>query len=451
MIRKLQIKLISISMISLILVMSVILGAVNLLNYHHVVVDADHTLAFLAENDGEFPRKGKNFDIGENPEYMSPELARVSRYFCIELDSDEKIYDLDISEIAGVDEETASAYAQEVLALGKTSGFLSHYRYLVQSLDEDETTTSETTSIDKSDDNSDLVDTENETGNDESNSPVVRIIFLDCWRSLSNVHTFFLACIWTALCGLLAVLILMILLSKWILRPFSENYEKQRRFITDAGHEIKTPLAIIEADSEILEMDIGDDNEWLQDIRQQTKRLTSLTNDLIFLSRMEEAQNQVQMIEFPFSDLAQEVVQSFQTMAKAQNKSFVTSIEPRISVKGDQKSLRQLLSVLLDNALKYSGENGNISLSLKRQGRYACLIVTNSTADPISLQLDHLFDRFYRGDESRNSKTGGYGIGLSIASAVTTNHKGKISASSPDPHTLTITVQIPTCPINKTQ
>lgn len=440
MIRKLQIKLISISMISLILVMSVILGVVNLLNYRHVVLDADHTLAFLAENDGEFPRKGKNFDIGENPEYMSPELARVSRYFCIELDSDDLVCDLDVSQIAAVDEETAAAYAKEVLELGKSSGFLSHYRYLVQTLtDENLNENAESTE-----------NIEKETGNGTVvTTPVVRIIFLDCWRSLSNAHTFFLACVWTAICGLIAVLILMILLSKWILRPFSENYEKQRRFITDAGHEIKTPLAIIEADSEILEMDIGDDNEWLQDIRQQTKRLTSLTNDLIYLSRMEEAQNQVQMIEFPFSDLAEETVQSFQTMAKAQNKNFSASIDPPINVKGDQKSLRQLISVLLDNALKYSGENGNISLSLKRQGRYACLTVTNSTKDPISLQLDHLFDRFYRGDESRNSKTGGYGIGLSIASAVTANHKGKISATSPDPHTLTITVMIPACPVSK--
>ena len=162
-------------MISLILVMSVILGAVNLLNSRQVVLDADRTLAFLAENDGEFPRKGKDFDIGDNPKYMSPELARVSRYFCIELDSDEELYDLDISEIAGIDEKTAYAYAQEVLELGKTSGFLSHYRYLVQSL------------------------------SDDDDSPAIRILFLDCWRSLSNVDSFFLACVWTALCGILAV------------------------------------------------------------------------------------------------------------------------------------------------------------------------------------------------------------------------------------------------------
>lgn len=425
MIQKLRIKLISITMISLILVMSVILGTINILNYRHVILDADHTLAFLAENDGEFPRKGSDFDISDDPKYISPELARVSRYFCIELNDAEEICDLDVSEIAAVDEDTAAAYAQEVLSIGKTSGFLSHYRYLVQTI-------------------SDNTDT-------RTDIPVTRIIFLDCWRSLSNAQSFLLACIWTSLCGILAVLVLMILLSKWILRPFSENYEKQRRFITDAGHEIKTPLAIIEADSEILEMDIGEENEWLEDIRRQTKRLTSLTNDLIYLSRMEEAQNQIQMIEFPFSDLAEEMVQSFQGMAKAQNKEFTTSIEPFISVKGDEKSLRQLFSVLLDNALKYSGNQGTISLSLKRQGRYACVAVTNSTKEPISFQLDHLFDRFYRGDESRNSKTGGYGIGLSIASAVTANHKGKISADSPDPHTLTITVLIPACPPEKAQ
>ena len=166
---------------------------------------------------------------------------------------------------------------------------------------------------------------------------------------------------------------------------------------------------------------------WLADIQEQTKHLTSLTNNLITLSRMEEERTRLQMIDFPFSDVVEETVQSFQALARTQNKTFETLIQPMISLYGDEKSLTQLVSILLDNAMKYSTPKGEISLRLEKAGNNVKLSVYN-TADSINReQLPHLFDRFYRTDKSRSSRTGGYGLGLSIAAAVVNTHKGKIT------------------------
>lgn len=182
---------------------------------------------------------------------------------------------------------------------------------------------------------------------------------------------------------------------------------------------------------------------WLADIQEQTKHLTSLTNNLITLSRMEEERTRLQMIDFPFSDVVEETVQSFQALARTQNKTFKTSIQPMISLHGDEKSLTQLVSILLDNAMKYSTPEGEISLRLEKAGNNVKLSVYN-TADSIGReQLPHLFDRFYRTDKSRSSRTGGYGLGLSIAAAVVNTHKGKITATTQDEHSLLITVTLP--------
>ena len=195
-----------------------------------------------------------------------------------------------------------------------------------------------------------------------------------------------------------------------------------------SGHEIKTPITIIDADAEVLSLEIGE-NEWLQDIRRQTQRLSTLTKDLIYLSKMEETQNIGQMIDFPLSDIVADTAQHFESLAKMQGKSVLSDIAPMISFCGDEKAIRQLISILLDNVLKYSSNNSAITLALKRQAR-AVVIAVSNISDTISEgDLPHLFDRFYRADKSRNSESGGYGIGLSIAQAIVNSHKGKITAS----------------------
>ena len=200
---------------------------------------------------------------------------------------------------------------------------------------------------------------------------------------------------------------------------------------------------IIGADADLLELEWGE-NEWLTDIKRQTQRLTGLTRDLIELSRMDEERPQLSCIEFPLSDVTEEVVQSFQGPAKAQRKELVTKIQPLLSFTGDENAIRQLVSILLDNAVKYSPEGEKISVGLEKEGRFVKLTVSNTTAQPVEReQLDRLFDRFYRADQSRSQATGGYGLGMSIARSIVVAHKGKIQATSPGKNILTVLVTLP--------
>ena len=418
MIKRLRRKLIAACMVSLAIVLTVILGGVNLTGYHKVVSDADNILSILSTNRGVFP-EGKpleDFFSPKEPEpamayrwLFSPETPYESRFFSVQLDADGQVVQTDTRQIAAIDGTVAETYGQLVAASGAYSGFQGDYRFRR---------------------------TDQENGS-------VQIIFLDCGRSLSNFRTILLSSVALSLLGLGAVLVLLIVLSHRIVGPVAESYEKQKQFITDAGHELKTPMTIISADADLMEMECGE-NQWLTDIRRQAQRLTGLTNDLIYLSRMEEEQPNLQCIEFPISDVAEEMAASFQAPARSQEKDFSIRIQPMLSCTGDEKAIRQLISILLDNALKYSPAGGQMELRLEKQGRGVLLTVSNTSAQPISREnLPHLFDRFYRADRSRNSQTGGYGLGLSIARSIVLAHRGKIRAESSDGTTLSVVVNLP--------
>lgn len=408
MIKKLRVKMVIATMLSLLVVLSVIIGSVGILNYREIVSNADMTLGILEENDGRFPDSAfAKGSFQKRDHRLSPELPYESRYFTVFFTSEGTLVSINTGKIAAIDTSTAIDYAETVRKQGKEKGFENDYRYIVY-----------------------------ETGTE------THLIFLDCGRDLKSFRIFILNSVAVSVVGLLAVLCLLIIVSGRIVKPFSESYEKQKRFITDAGHELKTPLTIINADAEVLEMDYGE-NEWLDDIRNQTGRLTELTNSLILLSRMEEENASLEMMDFPLSDVVEETVEEFFSLAKMQNKLLTTTIQPMISMYGDEISLRRLLSILLDNALKYSDEGGKISLTLEKKKNCIQLFVFN-TAEYISREnLKYLFDRFYRTDQSRNSQTGGYGLGLSIALAIVNTHKGKISASTSDEHSLLIKVIFP--------
>ena len=402
MIQKLRVKFITASLLSLALVLLVILGGVNAMSYQKVVRDADRILALLSENRGVFPQQTPPDDRGGKPgpipvlgHGISPETPFESRFFSVLLNEKGQVLQSDTGQIAAVDDQSAGEMAQAVWSSGNASGFQGDYRYIRA-----------------------------------AEAEGTRFIFVDCGRSLSNFRTTLIASVLVALAGLLAVFLLLLILSKRIVRPVAESYEKQRRFITDAGHELKTPLTIIGADLDLVEPEL-EGNEWLQDIRCQVRRLTGLTQDLIFLSRMEEETPPIQPIEFPLSDLTEEMAQSFQGLAKAQGKRLTLSIPPILSYTGDEKAIRQLLSILLDNALKYTPEEGEVEIALKKEGRMIRLSVSNTIDRPMEREmLDRLFDRFYRGDQSRSSQTGGYGLGLSIAKGIVLAHRGKIRAES---------------------
>lgn len=269
------------------------------------------------------------------------------------------------------------------------------------------------------------------------------IIFLDCGRKLDSFRSFLYGSILMSLIGYVITSIIIFIFSGKIVRPIAESYEKQRRFITDAGHEIKTPLTIISANADLLEADLGS-NESLMDIQQQTKRLRSLTEDLVALAHMEEVDKSIPKIEFPLSEVIEDAAFPFRAMAQAQGKEFLCNVQPLLSLNGNAKAIEKLITILMDNALKYSPEGGTITLNVSQQNKNIQISVVNTAdVDVTPENLCHVFDRFYRTDASRNSETGGHGIGLSVAKAITVAHGGQIRASSSDGHSFHITVTLP--------
>ena len=316
---------------------------------------------------------------------------------------------MNLENIASLEEDEARTLAESVYALGREKGFAEEYRY-------------------------------NRTVSDGE----TMLLFLNCQRELGTFRSFLYGSIGISLLGIFGVFLLLLLFSGRIIRPIAESYEKQKRFITDAGHELKTPITIIQADADVLESEMEEENnEWITDIRRQTHRLTELTGELIYLSRMEEENVSLQTEEFSFSELTEETALSFQSVARAQGKDFRLSVTPGLLINGDRKAIGKLVSILLDNAMKYSPENGWVELSLTRVGKFARLRVRNSSLPMEPGNADRLFERFTREDRSRNSETGGFGLGLAIAKAVTEAHRGSIHAVSEDGASLTITADLP--------
>ena len=407
MIKKIRIRFVAVAMAALFVLLAVIVTGMNIINYNAVVQDADGKLEVLSSNQGRFPDFGRT-KRRYHPFHMTEETPYEIRYFSVLRTPDGQLIHVDTSRIKAIDDNTAVQYAAEVHNTQEGNGFLGSYRFTM--LEDEEKT---------------------------------RITFLDCSRELYAFRNFLLSSIFMALGGYLGFFFVILFFSSRITKPVAESYEKQKRFITDASHEIKTPLAIIQADVDVLEMEYGE-NEWLLGIQDQVKRLSDLTNDLVYLSRMEESQSDLQMIDFPFSDVVSETVHTFYAIAQTQEKHLQCSIQPMLSLTGNEKSIRQLVNLLMDNALKYSPPGGDISLTVSGQGSTILLSVFNTTAEPIEKkQLPHLFERFYRMDSSRSSQTGGYGIGLSVAKAIVTAHGGKITAATQDGLSLQINVQFP--------
>ena len=396
MIKRLKRKFILLSTVSLFVLLAIIVVGMNLINYGTFLSESDAILDLLSENRGGFPQLD-----GEGghrlPPHLSPELPYESRYFSVILNGEGAVIATDTGRIAAVSSAAAAEYALSAYATESSHGFIDDYRFV-------------------------------RTGE----SKAVRITFLDCGRKIDMLRDFMLSSALIALVGFAAVAVALTVLAERIVRPIAESYEKQKRFITDAGHEIKTPLTIIRANADLLELELGE-NESVLDIQKQTVRLAGLTGDLVELARMEEEGSRAANVEIDLSKTVGELVGCFRAPMAARSITFHTSIEDGVMVMGDPASIERLASILLDNACKYSNVGGSASLSLSRQGRGALFTVFNTTAEPIEKEsLERLFDRFYRRDASRNSATGGHGIGLSLAKAIVTSHGGKISASYDD-------------------
>lgn len=415
MIKNLRKKFIIITMCSVTAVLTLIIAAINIASFTNIIREADSKISLIALNGGIFPgnirNEGifgdfKNFD-SEMPPDMSPESPFDTRYFTVIIDSFGNVIASHTENIAAISEETAQEYALTLFAKNKTDGFYRGYKY--------------------------------GTATFGSGVNYTIYVFLDCDREMSAFYSFLAASVFVSLAGLLLVFLLVMFLSKIALKPVIESYEKQKRFITDAGHEIKTPLTIIDAGADVLEMENGE-NEWTQSIKNQVKRLSRLTEKLIFLSKMEEESTVLNTSQFSLSCAAKEIVDSFEAVAETKGKILTMNISQNIIYNGDKEAIQRLFSILLDNAIKYSDKNGRINFSLYQSGKYREIKVYNTVDFIEKGKHDELFERFYRKDSSRNSKTGGYGIGLSSAKAIVTAHKGKISACSEDGKSIVFTI-----------
>ena len=407
MIKKLKIKFIALSMTALFMLLFVIVAGMNLLNFNSVTTEADQLLQVLSQNKGDFPDFKDDFSQKPHqlPPHMSPETPYESRYFSVVIDFSGNVYEIHTGRIITVDEEKAVEYAEKAISAKNGKGFVENFRFLCS--------------------------------NEQKGT---RITFLDCGRRLDSFYAFLKASIVMSVIGYIIVFFIIIVLSERIIKPISESYKKQKRFITDAGHEIKTPLTIINANLDLLEMEIGG-NESVEEIKSQTKRLTNLTNDLVYLSKMEEAENDLIKVEFPLSDLVFETASTFKALAQTQDKELIINIQPMISFFGNDKAIEQLISILMNNALRYSAECGKIAVHLFENNKEIQLHIFNTTKDYVVPEsLNNVFDRFYRTDSSRNSEKGGHGIGLSVAKAIVEAHDGKIKAYTRDGYSFNVEV-----------
>ena len=397
-ISRLRFKLIAVSMAVTLVILGLIVGGINFINYKKIIDNADRTIDYLAEHyNKEDTKHGPPDRDGEGhfdpfDEGISPEVKFESRYFVASFDSEGNVVTNDTRNIFSVSEEESEEYAKFIYKGDSDKGFYKNFRYAKFSLN----------------------------GYDA-------IIFLDSFNSLSNARYFLFVSLTASFLGWISVFLIVLAFSGKIIAPVSKSYEKQKQFITDAGHEIKTPLAIIEADIGVIEIQDGE-NEWLSDIKVQVRRLTRLTNDLIHLSKLDEGKGSLKLIDFSISELATETINSFVGLAKMREKKLTAEVLPNLTLRGDRESIRELFHIILDNAIKYSADEGNIKFELKKKNGHIILEVSNPVKNLTKEQAEHLFERFYRADKSRNSQTGGHGIGLSMAKAIVEGHSGKIEA-----------------------
>ncbi len=228
--------------------------------------------------------------------------------------------------------------------------------------------------------------------------------------------------------AMVVLFIISIFIARRIVSPLEENDRRQKRFVSDAGHELKTPIAVISANSELLKRELGD-NEWLSNIDYENQRMSELVKQLLLLSRAENGEIPKEKLDF--SRLSDGECLVFESLAFEKGRRIETEIEPGITLDGNPGQLKQLVSILLDNALSH-GTGEEIRLTLRREKHSAVLTVSNEAQELGADQLDHLFDRFYRADEARGDSNSHYGLGLSIAKAVAQAHGGQIHSSYKD-------------------
>ena len=377
--RRLRIRFVLLSVLALIALQAAIVTFSICRNYRQMTLRADAIIKSLES---------------------SPE-AEDARYFKVTFDIETKTFDFDLDHTALVTRPLAAELAKKVIADNSAKGYIAGYRYLVR----------------------------RETG-------IIKITFLSRTVTTESFRSNARSLILISLSGIAVMAILLTAVSGAVVAPLVKNRQKQKEFITSASHELKTPLTVINADAQLLESEIGE-SEWITDIMKQTSEMAELTHRLVYLARAEEQDEQMKKIIFPISDVAEDVTTSFRAVAENTGKRFDVSIESGLSYLGDEKAIRELLTVLLDNAFKYSPAGGSVRMTLVAEGHSVKISTENDAVGINEENIGKLSGRFYRIDTSDKIK--GFGIGLSIAKAVAENHKGTLSFELTRPDKIKIT------------
>ena len=398
--KTLRMKFIATSMTVVSILLILLIGGINIANFSVNERMTQEFLMIVCENQGTFPERKPLEEPGRVPKdifRIQPDgrFPAAMEYFCVRTDDSGTVIFCDVSHISSVTEEEAEVYAARIASSDSRSGREDGLRYFVE---------------------------ENENGGGKI------IVAADTSDQLRSELQLLLLSLAAGAAGWLLMLVLVFLLSGRAVKPIAENMERQKRFVTDAGHEIKTPLAIIIANTDALELHQGE-TKWSRNIRSQTERLSELMQNLLTLSRMDEGAASVVMEECSFSLLTEEAAEQFREPAESRGIAFRCDIAKEIAVKADRRQLLQLISILLDNAVKYAeGDGPQINVSLTRQDKTAVLRISNTFSLEEREDPQKWFRRFYRGDSARTQKNGGCGIGLSVAAAIVRLHKGAIKA-----------------------
>ena len=428
MLKKLRRRFIQASMTAFFAVIAGLLGILNIWNYLAVTGMQDGMLERIyqmeAKKEPDDQAQGEQVPKEDPPPEsiglfagplkpegeFSPEAQAMNRFFVIYYNEDSQVEKTDLAHVSAVTEEEAVALAETVLAAGlkkkENKGYEQGYRYLAEK-------------------------TENGTC----------LVFLNSERELNSIKTLLVITILAAVGSLALVFLLVLAFSRRAIAPYARNLEMQKQFITNASHELKTPLTSILTSADVLEMEYEQD-EWVENIQSQGRKLSRLIQDLVTLSRLNEERPFVEKTEFSLSEAVWEIVEPFQVRAKASGRSWACSIQEELFVKGDQKRIPQMVSVLLDNALKYADENGAVTVDVFQKQKKALICVGNTSRPGEKIETSKIFERFYRADESHSGKVSGSGIGLSIARAAAKAHGGSIKAEQKEER-IVFTVKLP--------
>ena len=407
---KLRFKFMWVSTLVLLLVICIVVGTVYWITTGSVMSQTVVLMELILDNDGELPERSEFNARQERYLALNTESLYEARFFSVE----EKDGDLSLvtRHIAALSEEDALALAETALDRSRNIGKITvtgdrKYHYLKR--DEDDGTT--------------------------------MIVVLDATSRYGLIHLImtYMAALWLAV--LVLYVVIMGRFSRRVVKPFVENDEKQKRFITNASHELKTPLAVISANTEMTEVLVGK-SKWTESTRRQITRLQALIEDLVVLARIDEMK-EADKADIDLSAVVSETAESFRSVAESAGKQLQTVIAPYLHLRGDKRGLQQVISILLDNAVKYCDENGTITVKLETRshGKGARIAVSNTYKEGKDVDTSRFFERFYRQDESHNSEKSGFGIGLSMAKEIVERMKGKLKVDYED-DTICFTVDV---------